>query len=89
MEVICLDTLAFHTLVQEVVDKIKAKQNIQTDKFISSEEAMRKLRITSPTTLARLRNEGEIRFSHPLKKVILYDSNSIDEYLEKHAKNTF
>ncbi len=89
MEIICLDTIAFHTLVQQVVDRIKAKQNIVSDKWISAEEAMNKLRITSNSTLQRLRDEGEIRFSHPMKKVILYDSNSIDDYLEKHAKNTF
>jgi hypothetical protein len=89
MEVICINTEAFHLLVQEVVDKVKAKQNIQNDKWISPEEAMVKLRITSSTTLQRLRDEGKIAYSHPMKKVILYDSNSINEYLEKHAKNTF
>jgi Helix-turn-helix domain len=89
MEVICINTEAFHLLVQEVVDKVKAKQNIQNDKWISSDEAMVKLRITSSTTLQRLRDEGKIAYSHPMKKVILYDSNSINEYLEKHAKNTF
>jgi hypothetical protein len=89
MEVICINTEAFHLLVQEVVDKVNARQNIQNDKWISSDEAMVKLRITSSTTLQRLRDEGKIAYSHPMKKVILYDSNSINEYLEKHAKNTF
>jgi Helix-turn-helix domain len=89
MQVICLQDTAFYALVEEVVDKINAKQNIQTDKWISAEEAMGKLRITSNTTLQRLRDEGEIRFTHPMKKVILYCAKSIDEYLEKHAKNTF
>jgi hypothetical protein len=89
MEVICLQDLAFYSLIETVVKRIKETENIKTDKWISPEEAMGKLRITSATTLQKLRDEGEIRFSHPMKKVILYDTNSIDEYLEKHAKNTF
>jgi Helix-turn-helix domain len=89
MEVICINTEAFHLLVQEVVDKVKAKQNIQTDKWLSCEEAMSKLRISSKTTLQKLRDTGAIRFSNPAKKLILYDVDSINSYLEKHAKNTF
>jgi hypothetical protein len=74
MEVICLQDLAFYSLIETVVKRIKETENIQTDKWISSEEAMSKLRITSATTLQKLRDEGEIRFSHPMKKVILYDT---------------
>jgi Asp-tRNA(Asn)/Glu-tRNA(Gln) amidotransferase C subunit len=50
---------------------------------------MRKLRISSKTTLQKLRDEGKIRFSHPEKKIMLYDLDSIIEYLEKNAKETF
>jgi len=41
------------------------------------------------TTLQKLRDEGKIRFSQPEKKIILYDSLSIDSYLEKHVRETF
>jgi len=50
---------------------------------------MRELRIKSTTTLQKLRNEGKIRFSQPQKKIILYDRGSINEYIEKHAHDTF
>lgn len=89
MQVICLEEAAFYALVEEVVQRIKEKQGIQHDKWISGEEAMRKLRISSRSTLQTLRNEGRLRYSQPMPKVILYDSDSIDEYLEKHAKGTF
>lgn len=39
--------------------------------------------------MQKLRNEGRIRFSQPEKKIILYDMTSIDEFLEKHAKEVF
>lgn len=89
MEIICLKDQAFYALVDRVVQHVKDTHSIKEDKWVSAEEAMQKLRITSPTTLQKLRDEGQIRFSHPMKKVILYDTDSINEYLEKHSKNTF
>lgn len=89
MEVICLQDSAFYQLVEQVVKRIKEKQGIKEDKWISPEEAMRKLRITSKTTLQKWRDEGKIRFSQPERKIILYDTESINEYLEKHAKEPF
>ena len=89
MEIICLEEEAFYALVEQVVQRIKEKKGIKEDKWISGEEAMRKLRITSKTTLQKLRDEGKIRFSQPEKKIILYDVDSIYEYLEKNARETF
>lgn len=89
MEVICLEDKAFYTLIEKVVDRLKSANNIKEDKWISGEEAMKKLRISSKTTLQKLRDEGKIRFSQPEKKIILYDTDSIDEYLEKHSKEPF
>jgi hypothetical protein len=89
MEVICLEDLAFYTLIEEVVKRVKEKNGIKEDKWISGTETMTKLRITSKTTLQKLRDTGAIRFSQPEKKLILYDTESINEYLEKHSKETF
>ena len=89
MEVICLEDEAFYALLEQVVQRIKGKEGIKEDKWISPDEAMQKLRITSKTTLQKLRDEGKIRFSQPEKKLILYDIDSISQYLEKHAKHTF
>lgn len=89
MEVICLQDEAFYALVDQVIQRIKETKGIKEDKWISSEEAMQKLRITSKTTLQKFRDTGAIRFSQPEKKLILYDVDSINEYLEKHIKETF
>lgn len=85
MEVICLEDDAFYKLIDEVVNRIKEKHTITEDKWISPEEAMQKLRIRSKTTLQRLRDEGKLRFSHPDKKHILYDVDSINEYINMHT----
>ncbi len=86
MEVICLEDSAFYSLIERVIARIKDQNNIKEDKWISGDEAMQKLRITSKTTLQKYRDEGRIRFTQPDKKNILYDIDSINDYLEKHSK---
>lgn len=89
MQVICLQDQAFYALIEQVVQHIEEKHGAKDDRWVSDEEAMRLLRISSKTTLQRLRDEGKIRFSQPMKKVILYDTYSIHQYLNKHAQDTF
>ena len=50
---------------------------------------MKLLGIKSKTTLQKLRDNGDIRFSQPIKKIIRYDRLSIEDYLDKHAQNPF
>lgn len=89
MEVICLQDEAFYTLIERVIERVQQKQAIKTDRWVSGEEAMKTLRITSKTTLQKLRDEGKIRFSQPEKKIILYDMDSILAYLNNHTKEPF
>jgi len=89
MEVICLEDAAFFALIDKVVEHIKEKHEPKGDKWIGPDEAMRRLNITSRTTLQKFRDEGKIRYTQPEKKIILYDADSIDEYLEKHAQERF
>ena len=88
MEVICLQDDAFFSLVDRIVLYIRETTK-KHDKWLSPEKAMDMLHIKSRTTLQKLRDEGSIRFTHPEKKWILYDADSINEYLNKHAKDTF
>ena len=89
MQVICLEESAFYTLIEEVVQRLKEKVGENKEKWISDEQAMKLLNVKSKTTLQKLRDEGKIRFSQPQKKIILYDRQSIAEYLEQNARNTF
>ena len=89
MQVICLEDRAFYALIDEVVARLKEKQGQDLDKWVSGEQAMQLLNIKSKTTLQTLRDEGKIRFSQPQKKIILYDRDSINTYLEQNAQNTF
>ncbi|GAB4023466.1 hypothetical protein GCM10028808_74020 [Spirosoma migulaei] len=89
MEVICLHDEAFYALIDKVLERVQQQQAVREDKWISGSEAMKKLRIQSKTTLQKLRDEGSIRFSQPERKIILYDSDSINDYLSRHSKETF
>lgn len=86
--VICLESVAFERLVDRMVSYIKDKYEVK-DKWITGDETMKMLNVTSPTTLLSLRNNGKIRFSQPMHKVILYDRDSILEYIESNAKDKF
>jgi len=89
MEVVCLQEEAFYALFDKVVEHVESKRKDAPAKWIDAEEAMTLLNIKSTTTLQKLRDEGKIRFSQPQKKIILYDRNSIMEYIEQHARETF
>lgn len=89
MEVICLEEKSFYSLIEQVVERLSKKHNVPVDRWIDGEEAMRKLRIKSLTTLQKIRDNGEIEYSQPSKKIILYDTLSIDEYIEKNVQSKF
>ncbi len=88
-EIICLESVAFYELIEQVVERLSHQQSTPLKEWISNEEAMVLLGITSRTTLQRYRDEGSIRFSQPSRKVILYDRDSILAFIEKNAKDTF
>ncbi len=88
--VISIDSECFEALVDRLIEHIvKTQATMSGEKWVSSEECKRLLSVSSNTTLQQLRNSGAIRFSQPTRKVILYDRNSIEQYLEKHARQTF
>ena len=87
--VICLETQAFYALVNEVVSHVNETLNKPPERWIDDMEAMALLKISSKTTLKKYRDEGLIRYSQPSRKTILYDRESILNFIEEHAKDTF
>ena len=67
-------------------ERLKDRERAKDDKWISADEAMQKLRISSKTTLQKLRDEGKIRFSPPEKKHIVYDLKSIYGYCKEYSE---
>ncbi len=88
MEVICIEEKAFYQLMETVIRFVR-EQVTEKEKWITPEETMRLLGITSKTTLWKYRTTGRIRYSQPDKRVIMYDRTSIDAFFEKHAMEPF
>lgn len=75
-------------MVERVVDRLDNNQNAP-DKWISPEDAMKLLGVKSKTTLQEYRDSGKIRYTQPRRRIILYDRDSINEFLERNAQDTF
>lgn len=89
MEVICLEEPAFYSLLEQVVQRLRQVHGDTKPKWVNEEEAMTLIGVKSKTTMQKLRNEGKIRFTQPQKKIILYDRDSMLQYLENNSRNTF
>ena|ERR1700761_4918268 len=89
IEIICMESKAFYKLLDEVILRVKAGQPQPGDKWISGAEAMKMMRIKSKSTLQKMRDEGAIRYTQPEKKIILYDAESIQAYLEDFVYEPF
>lgn len=85
-----MDEQEFFRLVEAVVARLELKMSAkEQNRWIDTEEAMNILKIKSKTTLQKLRDNGDIRYSQPAPKIIVYDRFSLEAYLERHARNTF
>lgn len=89
MEVICLEEIAFYELVETVVERMQQKNASAAARWLNTDEAMSFLNIKSKTTMQQLRDSGKIRYTQPQKRIILYDRESLEAYLEENAKETF
>jgi len=89
LNIICLESEAFYSLIEEVVVRINQDSAKREDRWIDDKETMRLLNIKSKTTLQKFRDQGVIRFSQIGKKVILYDRESIMTFIDSKAKNMF
>lgn len=89
MQVICLEEEAFLKLIDRLIEHVDHRLDEHQQKWIDGANAMKLLNIKALSTLQGLRDEGKVRYSQPSKKIILYDRDSINDYLEKHAKDTF
>ena len=88
LKVICLESDALNELIDSVVERMM-EQRKEKPIWLSASEAMQLLKISSRTTLQKLKNEGHIKFSQPMKKHTLFNRQSILDYLEKHSKEPF
>ncbi|MGV2481951.1 UNVERIFIED_CONTAM: helix-turn-helix domain-containing protein [Salmonella enterica subsp. enterica serovar Weltevreden] len=56
----------------------------QPDDWIGLDEAMTLLMVKSKTTMQRLRDNDEIKFTKPSPRIILYSKQSLLAYLKRN-----
>lgn len=82
----------FERLVLRVVEIVKGylpQREIEQQEWLPPAEAMKLLNLKSQVSLYQLRMNGEITYTQPKRKVILYSRESIQAYLAKHQKMSF
>lgn len=76
-------------LIDKVLEYVQYRYDKGGEKWIDGSEAMKLLGITSKTTLQLYRDSGKLRFSKINSKTILYDRESVMEFIESNARDTF
>lgn len=91
MEVITIETSAFHELLSKV-DNLDKKFNATVIKanpvILYDNESLSKLLKVSTRTLQKYRDEGRISFTQ-VKDVIIYTQNDVDEFLENNKVRAY
>lgn len=87
--VICIESPALHKLVRSVITELRKNTPEAAERWINADEAKRLLGVSSPSSLQKLRDEGKIRFAKMASRNILYDRESIMNYVESRVQETF
>lgn len=83
---ICMDEKVYYDLIEGLITRIKAINQIHKDPWIDVNEALKMLSISSQTTLKKFCDQGHIRVSKVTEKIVLYDRQSILNFLESQVK---
>jgi hypothetical protein len=75
-------------LANLIVTKLQNTSN-NFDRYMTIEEVMKVLNIHSRSTIQDIRNRSEITFFKLNNKNILYDRESVEAYIQRHAIKKF
>jgi hypothetical protein len=83
INIICLESEALKSLVRALANELK-NENFP---WVDEKEAMEMLRINSKTTFQKYRDTGKIDYSKISAKHILYNRQSILDFIEDSKQN--
>ena len=87
MEIIVFEKAAYWRMQRELMQMFQnaiKEATKQPDDWIGLDEAMTLLMVKSKTTMQRLRDNDEIKFTKPSPRIILYSKQSLLAYLKRH-----
>lgn len=83
---ICMDEEVYYDLKEGLIVRLMQMHQVDHEPWITAEEAMSLLRISSQTTLKKFCDQGHIRVSKITEKIVLYNRPSILEFIDKNEK---
>lgn len=86
---ILLDPLQLEMLADILYTRIEKRLSAYQDKWLDLSQVKALLRVSSSSTIQDLRDSGQLRFSKINSRTILYDRDSVLEYIERHIKEKF
>ncbi len=72
--------------INALIPKYSNKPKLE---YVNTEIAMQTLGITSPTTLQKFRDEGNLEYVKLSQKHVLYSWESIQNFIKSKSKRTF
>ena len=87
-KMIVLDEQALQKIIDTILEEYREKIGAFEHKWINEAQAKALLGVRSKSTMQKLRDTDAIVYSQPMHKVVLYDRNSILEYLEAHSNRS-
>lgn len=88
LDVICLEDRALKELFEMMYQRLMADHGVKEDKWLSPEEAMRRLNV-GKTTLQKYRDENKLRFSELSARKFVYDAESVAALLDAKAQKKY
>ncbi len=83
--IITLEDKALYKIIDSVLEEYKEKIGAVQKIWITEDDAKELLGIKSKSTLQKLRDTDAIMYTQPMHKVILYNRESILEFLSAHS----
>ena len=81
-----MDEQVYYDLIEGLVDRIKTINHVEQSPWINVDKALEMLSLTSQTTLKKFCDQGYIEVSKPSEKIVLYNRDSILQFLKKNVK---
>lgn len=87
---ILTDSETLFMLVKQIVLRLQSEDKKDNEKkYLSLSEVKSILNLKSSTSIQNLRDSGAVAFSMIGRRTIVYDKQSVYDFLEKRKKGTF
>ncbi|MBS1595809.1 MAG: helix-turn-helix domain-containing protein [Bacteroidetes bacterium] len=88
-QTLLIDQLQLEVLADMIIRRLEKRLLANEERWISIEDVMKILHIKSKTTIIDMTSRGLLRYTRINAKTLLYDRDSVNEYIEKNVKGRF